>query len=305
MFNTVKGQNPQNIVPFRNAQREQKSAPADGGGITIPPGMQEGPGGSFLSGLIACAVFFFSALAMSSTAAPSEPKVGGMFVSLLISLYPAAGSLATLLFAVSGARAANSYLRKHGAIGFVALTQIALSGILTGIGGGLFLRDPILWREPSALVDPALIAWTLVGIVIAVALKSEQPLIDDVIDALDYIAVGMTATFAYDLATTYSSNAGSGLVNAATVFIAIVSAAGGGMVRDKLVLFRTAYAFSSPYLSTIFLVTLVHIGLQPLRLALQLPDAHDIWAMTVVVAVITGSASRKFSPKPLRPAEVV
>lgn len=108
------------------------------------------------------------------------------------------------------------------AVGFVFLS------IITALGGGL-LRDVMLGVTPAALVNSLYLPFALLGALIAylVPLRGKWTL--RVLTVADALSLGCWA------ATGTSKALGAGLEWLPAIFIGLVTAVGGGMIRDLLV----------------------------------------------------------------------
>jgi uncharacterized membrane protein YeiH len=101
-------------------------------------------------------------------------------------------------------------------------------GLVSGVGGGV-LRDLLLQHGPPlALVRPIYLAAALGGSLIAFVVTAEEGLRQHAIWALDALALGMFAVAGAHRTIEVGLGPGSALL------VAVVSAVGGGVMRDLL-----------------------------------------------------------------------
>jgi len=159
----------------------------------------------------------------------------------------------TMAFAVTGAFKAIE--KKSDIIGIIFLATI------TGVAGGT-IRDVVLGRSPpNSIVDPVYVGITVVTAVIMFFLFSKLKKHWNVFLKFDAIGLGVFtvigATFAYNL---------FGLNYLVIVFAGILTAIGGGILRDvivnemPIVFVKELYAFVSFIGASIFFVILAFGG---------------------------------------------
>ncbi|MBX3068046.1 MAG: trimeric intracellular cation channel family protein [Cryobacterium sp.] len=170
-------------------------------------------------------------------------------ISDLIRIVDLAGVLANAILGGIVARAAKTDL-----VGFVILA------ILSGLGGGM-IRDVLLQQGPPvALTDPYYLVVAIVGAAIAffIPFKSQRSRVPLLL--LDSLAIGCWAA----VGAQKGLIAGLGWLPA--ILLGIVTAIGGGMVRDVLVM-RVPAVFggsvlyaTSAFLASVEMVVLSSIG---------------------------------------------
>lgn len=109
----------------------------------------------------------------------------------------------------------------------VDLLGVALIGITTGFGGGI-LRDVLLGISPVAFTSNAYILTALIAVFVGTFLQRILHKVDIVITLLDALTVGLFAA----IGTSKALMMGLPIVPA--LLIGMVSAVGGGVIRDML-----------------------------------------------------------------------
>lgn len=161
-----------------------------------------------------------------------------------------AGVLANAILGGIAARSARLDL-----VGFIVLA------ILSGLGGGM-IRDTLLQRgTPVALIDPYYLIFAIAGAAIAFALTLNGRWSRRGLTLLDALAVGCWAA----VGAQKTLEAGLGWLPA--VMLGVITAVGGGMVRDLFLLRvpaifggNTLYA-TSALLASVEMVVLSELGL--------------------------------------------
>ena len=172
-----------------------------------------------------------------------------VILSDAIRLVDLAGVLANAVLGGIAARAARFDL-----VGFVILA------IVSGLGGGM-IRDTLLQQgTPVALTDPYYLAVALVGAMVAFFIPFKGRFSHLVLLLLDVLAVGCWA----------AAGAQKGLIAGLgwlpAILLGMVTAVGGGMVRDVALMRvptvfggNTLYA-TSAFVASVELVTLSELG---------------------------------------------
>lgn len=111
---------------------------------------------------------------------------------------------------------------KLDAVGFVFLS------IITALGGGL-LRDILLTVQPVALTNPLYLIFALAGAAVAYFVPMQGRWTRRLLTVADALSLGCWA------ATGTAKALGAGLTWLPAVFIGLITAVGGGMIRDLLV----------------------------------------------------------------------
>lgn len=180
--------------------------------------------------------------------------------------------LATFAFAVTGAMVG---LRKHfDIVGIVALA------IAVGVGGGT-IRDGVFLQKTPAIVENGMyMAVILLAVVVAIGLKHFMHrrgliLTIELLDALGLAAYTIVGS---------EKSAAAGFVLAGCVLIGVISAVGGGVLRDVLSgskpkVFQPSqlYVLISVFGSLLFLVLVMYVNLST--------NVSAIIAMTCMIAV--------------------
>ena len=107
------------------------------------------------------------------------------------------------------------------------LFGVAVIGIATGLGGG-FLRDILLNRLPIALTENWYILTALVAALLGMFLARIFRRIDWLITVLDALALGLFGALGTTAALV------SGLPFVPALFVGVITAVGGGFIRDLL-----------------------------------------------------------------------
>ncbi|RLY95184.1 trimeric intracellular cation channel family protein [Kocuria tytonicola] len=162
-------------------------------------------------------------------------------------------------------------------VGFVVLA------IISGLGGGM-LRDTLLQHGfPVALTNPAYLTTALVGALVAYLMAFGSRWTFRALFVADCLSVGCWA------ATGTVKAFGAGLAWPPAILLGVVTAVGGGMIRDIAVgrlpaIFggNTLYATSALLASTL-MALLVGLG-------------HPTWGMAgaIVLSAVVSVAARRF-----------
>ena len=107
------------------------------------------------------------------------------------------------------------------------LFGIAVIGIATGLGGG-FLRDILLNRLPIALTENWYIIVAVGAALLGMLLARLIRRVDWLITALDALALGLFGALGTTAALV------SGLPFVPALFVGVITAVGGGFIRDLL-----------------------------------------------------------------------
>jgi uncharacterized membrane protein YeiH len=237
-----------------------------------------------LTGTIAGIVMFVAAVIAIGPSAMGD----GLGLSQLLELsgahYPAAVSVATLAFALSGA---YGIARKKAASG---LSQSLVGGLMTGVGGGLIRDVVFLTRKPVLFSDPTLICLAVIGAAIGLLLATRRSAaISAAVDAADFMSVGVTSVFALSLAQTLSP---VGDFTCTAALITVVTACGGGIVRDirerrppsAFVSLYLLLSIAASLLTTRGAIELAHFG--------SVADATAFWPLPAFTVTIVGISTR-------------
>lgn len=109
----------------------------------------------------------------------------------------------------------------------VDLLGVALIGITTGFGGGL-LRDLLLGVTPVVFTDNAYILTALIASFVGMLTARLLQRVDPVITLLDALTIGLFASLGTAKALSL------GLPTVPALFIGMVAAVGGGVIRDMM-----------------------------------------------------------------------
>ncbi len=139
------------------------------------------------------------------------------------------------------------------------LLGVAIIGVATGVGGGL-LRDLLLAAPPVALSTNWYLPVTVVFALIGMLLARLFARLDRVITFLDALTIGLFAAIGTTKALSF------GLPEVPAVFLGVISAVGGSILRDMLLNLPIAlmhvgslYA-AAAVVGTVLLVVLVDFG---------------------------------------------
>lgn len=109
----------------------------------------------------------------------------------------------------------------------IDLLGVAIIGVVTGIGGG-FLRDILLGVTPAAFSNNWYILVAIAAALVGMLLPRVFERLDPVVISLDAIGIGMFGSIGVTKALAM------GLPVAPSIFIGMVSAVGGGALRDVM-----------------------------------------------------------------------
>lgn len=107
------------------------------------------------------------------------------------------------------------------------LLGICIIGVATGLGGG-FLRDILLNRPPLALTENWYIGVAVLAALVGMLFGRIMRHIDWLITALDALTIGLFGAIGVTTALTL------GLPVVPAIFVGVISAVGGGVLRDLL-----------------------------------------------------------------------
>ncbi len=169
---------------------------------------------------------------------------------------------------------------------------IAALALLVGLGGGL-IRDGIFIQQgpPSVVTNPLYIEAALLGAAFGALLGDRVERFRRIIAGVDALALGAYAAFGVQKAL------GAGLPAAAAILVGVVTAVGGGLLRDVItneepLVFRPGqfYALVALAASTLFVVLTVEVGLPPTWSAIV------VTVLTFVFRVLTIVFNWKTAP---------
>ncbi|GAB3814185.1 hypothetical protein GCM10028820_09720 [Tessaracoccus terricola] len=126
-------------------------------------------------------------------------------------------------------------------IGFLFLA------IVSGLGGGI-IRDVMLGARPVALTDPFYLGGAVAAAVIAYVLTLDGPISRRALSLVDVVALGCWS------ATGASKALAAGLGWIPAILLGVITAVGGGMLRDVLVNETPAIFGGKPLYATIGVV---------------------------------------------------
>lgn len=176
-----------------------------------------------------------------------------------------AGVLANAILGGIAARSARFDL-----VGFVILA------ILSGLGGGM-IRDTLLQQGPPvALTDPYYLGVAIVGAVIAFFIPFQGKASRRVLLLLDVLAVGCWA------AVGAQKGLVAGLGWLPSILLGMVTAIGGGMVRDLFLMkVPTVFGGNTLYATSAFVASIEMVALS----SLGLPEIGTIVAILSAAAL--------------------
>lgn len=139
------------------------------------------------------------------------------------------------------------------------LLGISIIGVATGLGGG-FLRDILLNRPPLALTENWYIGVAVMAALLGMLFGRVMRHIDWLITTLDALTIGLFGAIGVTTALTL------GLPVVPAIFVGVISAVGGGVLRDMLLnmpisvmLVGSLYAVAAGA-GTIVLITMDALG---------------------------------------------
>ncbi len=142
---------------------------------------------------------------------------------------------------------------------------VAALALLVGLGGGL-IRDGIFIQQgpPGVVTNPLYIQGALLGAAVGALLGDRVERFRRIIAGVDALALGAYAAFGVQKAL------GAGLPVAAAILVGVVTAVGGGLLRDVItneepLVFRPGqfYALVALGASVLFVVLTVEVGMTP------------------------------------------
>ncbi|MFF1879017.1 trimeric intracellular cation channel family protein [Leifsonia sp. NPDC058230] len=142
------------------------------------------------------------------------------------------------------------------------LLGIAIIGVATGVGGGL-LRDLLLVTQPVALQSNWYLPITVVAALLGMLLVRLFRRLDPIITFLDALTIGLFGA----IGTTKALSLG--LPEVPAVFVGVVAAVGGSILRDMLLTLPIALMHVGSFYAvaagagTVVLVVLVDLGVPP------------------------------------------
>jgi uncharacterized membrane protein YeiH len=142
------------------------------------------------------------------------------------------------------------------------LLGVAIIGVATGVGGGL-LRDLLLVTQPVALQSNWYLPITVVAALLGMLLVRLFRRLDPIITFLDALTIGLFGA----IGTTKALSLG--LPEVPAVFVGVVAAVGGSILRDMLLTLPIALMHVGSFYAvaagagTVVLVVLVDLGVPP------------------------------------------
>lgn len=197
-------------------------------------------------------------------------------MNLLMTLLDLTG---TAVFAVSGGFKAVRHE--------LDILGVAVLAVMTGVGGGM-LRDLLLGKTPPlAFTDEKYLLVCLAMAVLVIFLAPRIARIWTVIKVLDAIGLG---TFAV-IGASQALQSGLGVVG--VVFVGVITACGGGIIRDMMVMEIPAV------ISRDFYATAAAVGALTLWIGQKTGVGHFWWFSFIAILLTTGlrllAMHRKFS----------
>lgn len=169
---------------------------------------------------------------------------------------------------------------------------IAALALLVGLGGGL-IRDGIFLQQgpPGVVTNPLYIQAALLGAALGSLLGDRVERFRRIIAGVDALALGAYAAFGVQKAL------GAGLPVAAAILVGMVTAVGGGLLRDVItneepLVFRPGqfYALVALVASVLFVVLTVQTRLEPTAAAVA------VIIVTFILRVLTIVFNWKTAP---------
>ena len=162
-------------------------------------------------------------------------------------------------------------------VGFVVLA------IISGLGGGM-LRDTLLQAGPPvALTNPAYLGAALIGALIAFLVDVQGRFTHRSLLLADALALGCWS------ATGTAKAFGLGLPWLSAIFLGIITAVGGGMIRDLVVREVPAIFFPGPLNATVSLLASCFMAV-----ALTLDQPQFGMAGAILIATVMALAARRW-----------
>jgi uncharacterized membrane protein YeiH len=176
-----------------------------------------------------------------------------------------------------------------------ALILILAAGLITGIGGGIIRDLLFIGRLPVAVTEPGMTAMALLGSLIGLLLAEKQGrAIEAAVDTADFVAVGLTGVLGFVTAHRLAPHADPAVINCVTALVTMVTACGGGIVRD-VCLRKAPFAFSGCYLLLCLSAGPIHFAMQSVLAPWAgINQLHGVWPFTAVVVAVIGMLTRDF-----------
>lgn len=162
------------------------------------------------------------------------------------------------------------------AVGFVVIA------VVSGLGGGI-LRDILLNQQPVALTDPAYLSTSFVAAAISYLLALQHRWSTRTLIVFDLLALGAWA------ATGASKSLSLGLGIVPSVLLGVVTAVGGGVIRDNLVGRVPAIFGGNPLYAT-----LAVLGASELVICQELNRERLGMALSMATCLLLGLAARRW-----------
>lgn len=176
--------------------------------------------------------------------------------------------------------------RRFDLIGFLFLA------IVSGLGGGM-IRDVLLSARPVALTDPFYLGGAVTAAVIAYLLTLDGPISRRALSVVDVVALGCWS------ATGASKALAAGLGWIPAILLGVITAVGGGMLREVLVNETPAIFGGKPLYATIGVLSAFEM------VALQHYGHADLgMGVAILSATVLGLVSRWRNWQLPGPAEV-
>ncbi len=178
---------------------------------------------------------------------------------------------------------------KFDVIGYLAL------GVITALGGGM-IRDALLGIGfPVALTDPWYLSGALGAALVAYLIPMDGPLARRGLMLADFLALGCWS------ATGVSKGLAAGLAPGPSIFLGVITATAGGVLRDVAIGRRPAIFGANPMYATFSIISAA------VMVIFQMNGMYEQgMGLAIVVALVLGVAAHRFKwILPLEPVNII
>ncbi len=167
--------------------------------------------------------------------------------------------ISTYVFGITGSMAVMRSRPNSG------VHKILLGGLCTAIAGGT-VRAAVGLSMPAWIEAPLFLTLGLLGATSALLLENRHIVAgnvnDKIIEYLDFCAVGIFVVVGANAMLAYESMANTAptLMTALAIFAGTITAVGGGIIRDLLVINRIPIALTTTYGLSAFLASSFYLG---------------------------------------------
>jgi len=205
--------------------------------------------------------------------------------------FVAAEVMATVIFALVGARAALNALKRR--IGVVGRYLIVLAASFSTANGGGTIRDLLMYEVPFWLHNPLYIVWPTLVALLAVSVEVQaRTFVKDVLSGMDLIGTGVFICLGVNVASNVLGRVDHQAFLIMGAVVGVVTAVGGGIVRDSMILRVKAAVLSTPIV-LVCVFTAVAFAMATVATAgTPLQESNLFW-MVVPITILCVSSVRR------------